>query len=363
MSSIRKHSSPAIQVMIIDDSALVRQFMSEVIGQQPDMQILATAADPEIAMMRMNKQWPDVIVLDIDLPKMDGLSFLRQIMQQRPTPVVICSSLTETGAQKTVEAFRAGAVAVFAKAKLGVRQHLQSITRDLIQAIREASQSHLSSKSRAKTTLTTSSSSSNTLPRHPVGSGVGDKLIAIGTSTGGTTALEQILTKLTPDIPGIVIVQHMPEKFTEAFAQRLDSLSQIRVVEAVTNQLVEAGTAYIAPGGRHTRVIRNGKQYYMDVFDAPPVNRHRPSVDVLFHSVAEQAGSSALGLILTGMGDDGARGLLAMRRAGAYTVAQNEASCIVFGMPKEAIKLGAAEQILALDFMPNLIQNYQKVPQ
>jgi two-component system chemotaxis response regulator CheB len=334
----------SIQILVVDDSALVRQFMTEVIASQPDMALLATAPDPIVAMTKMQKQWPDVILLDVEMPKMDGITFLKQIMAQHPTPVVICSSLTEKGTALTLEAFSAGAVAVFTKATLGVRQHLQSIANDLIRAIREASQ--------AKTTtvrpqikaepvaMVTPLQTTHSLTRTT------DRVVAIGTSTGGTIALENILTQLPQDVPGIVIVQHMPEKFTAAFAERLNGLCAIEVREAKNGDRVLQGCALIAPGGYHTQVVRNGAFYCTEVFDAPPVNRHKPSVDVLFRSVAKAVGRNALGMILTGMGDDGARGLLSMRQAGANTIAQDEASSVVFGMPKEAIKLGAAELLI-----------------
>jgi two-component system chemotaxis response regulator CheB len=346
----------SIQILVVDDSALVRQFMTEVIASQPDMALLATAPDPIVAMTKMQKQWPDVILLDVEMPKMDGITFLKQIMAQHPTPVVICSSLTEKGTALTLEAFSAGAVAVFTKATLGVRQHLQSIANDLIRAIREASQAKTTTvRPQIKAepvTMVAPVQTTHNLTRTT------DRVVAIGTSTGGTIALENILTQLPQDVPGIVIVQHMPEKFTAAFAERLNGLCAIEVREARNGDRVLQGCALIAPGGYHTQVVRNGAFYCTEVFDAPPVNRHKPSVDVLFRSVAKSVGRNALGMILTGMGDDGARGLLSMRQAGANTIAQDEASSVVFGMPKEAIKLGAAEQIFSLNQMPAMIAQF-----
>ena len=348
----------SIQILVVDDSALVRQFMTEVIASQPDMALLATAPDPIVAMTKMQKQWPDVILLDVEMPKMDGITFLKQIMAQHPTPVVICSSLTEKGTALTLEAFSAGAVAVFTKATLGVRQHLQSIANDLIRAIREASQAKTTTvRPQIKAepvTMVAPVQTTHNLTRTT------DRVVAIGTSTGGTIALENILTQLPQDVPGIVIVQHMPEKFTAAFAERLNGLCAIEVREAKNGDRVLQGCALIAPGGYHTQVVRNGAFYCTEVFDAPPVNRHKPSVDVLFRSVAKAVGRNALGMILTGMGDDGARGLLSMRQAGANTIAQDEASSVVFGMPKEAIKLGAAEQIFSLNQMPAMIAQFGK---
>ena len=348
----------SIQILVVDDSALVRQFMTEVIASQPDMALLATAPDPIVAMTKMQKQWPDVILLDVEMPKMDGITFLKQIMAQHPTPVVICSSLTEKGTALTLEAFSAGAVAVFTKATLGVRQHLQSIANDLIRAIREASQAKTTTvRPQIKAepvTMVAPVQTSHNLNRTT------DRVVAIGTSTGGNIPIENNLTQLPQDVPGIVIVQHMPEKFTAAFAERLNGLCAIEVREARNGDRVLQGCALIAPGGYHTQVVRNGAFYCTEVFDAPPVNRHKPSVDVLFRSVAKSVGRNALGMILTGMGDDGARGLLSMRQAGANTIAQDEASSVVFGMPKEAIKLGAAEQIFSLNQMPAMIAQFGK---
>lgn len=344
------------KIFVVDDSALVRQFMTEVITKQPDMQLIGTAPDPILAHSKMLLQWPDLIVLDVEMPKMDGITFLKQIMSTRPTPVVICSSLTEKGAALTLEAFSSGAVAVFTKSKLGVKEHLQNIAADLLQSIREASLA----QARAPRKIIAAPPSQAPITHTPLIqlSQTTDRVIAIGTSTGGTIALEHILTQLPRDIIGTVIVQHMPEKFTAAFAERLNNICEIEVREAKNGDRVLQGCALIAPGGLQTQVVRRGAFYYVEVFDAPPVNRHRPSVDVLFRSVAKAAGKNAMGMILTGMGDDGARGLLAMKESGAYTIAQDEASCIVFGMPKEAIKLGAADQVCGLDQMPALISHF-----
>ena len=347
-----------IRVFVIDDSALVRQFMSEVIQSQPDLLFSGCATDPVAALPKLQQEWPDVIVLDVEMPRMDGITFLKQLMATHPIPVVICSSLTESGAALTLEALSAGAVAVFAKAKLGVRQHLESIAGELLAAIREAScaKAHrISAPSPAAFKLSDNSAHQVKTLTHTT-----DRVVAIGTSTGGTLALEQVLTALPASAPAMVIVQHMPEKFTAAFAERLNSLSAVEVREARQGDRVQDGVALIAPGGLHLQLARSGAHYYVDVVDAPPVNRHRPSVDVLFRSAAKAAGPNALGVIMTGMGDDGARGLLAMREAGARTLAQDEASCVVFGMPKEAIKLGAAENIYSLSQIPGQILNFAK---
>ena len=345
------------RIFVVDDSALVRQFMAEVIQGQPDLQLLGSAADPLSAMPKMELQWPDVILLDMEMPRMDGLTFLRQIMATHPTPVVICSSLTEAGASLTLDALAAGAVAVFAKAKLGVRQHLESIANELLRAIREAG---AASAGVSRRTLSTSAQMGQMThpPLHRTLTHTTDRLVAIGTSTGGTIALERVLSALPADSPGLVIVQHMPEKFTAAFADRLNSLCAIEVREARNGDRVLDGVALIAPGGLHLQLCRSGAHYCVEVLDGPPVNRHKPSVDVLFRSVAKAAGPNALGIIMTGMGDDGARGLLAMRDSGAKTVAQDEASCVVFGMPKEAIRMGAAVDVYPLTQLPNEIMAF-----
>jgi two-component system, chemotaxis family, protein-glutamate methylesterase/glutaminase len=346
------------RVFVVDDSALVRQFMSEVIQGQPDFQLLGSAADPLSAMPKLEQQWPDVILLDMEMPRMDGLTFLRQLMATHPTPVVICSSLTEAGATLTLDALAAGAVAVFAKAKLGVRQHLEGIANALVRAIREAGSAHVSRASGLGAIPVLAKHM--TPPSLRSFTHTTDRIVAIGTSTGGTIALERVLSSLPADAPGIVIVQHMPEKFTAAFAERLNSLCAIEVREAKNGDRVLDGVALIAPGGLHLQLCRSGAHYCVEVLDAPPVNRHRPSVDVLFRSVAKAAGPNALGIIMTGMGDDGARGLLAMREMGAKTIAQDEASCVVFGMPKEAIRMGAAASVQPLTQIPEEIMVFSR---
>lgn len=344
------------RVFVVDDSALVRQFMTEVIQGQPDMMLAGVAADPVSALPKMQQQWPDVILLDVEMPRMDGLTFLRQIMASHPTPVVICSSLTEAGASLTLEALSAGAVAVFAKAKLGVRQHLESIASDLVRAVREAANAK-AMRVRVTEPLQVKPAV-RMAENHRAVTHTTDRVVAIGTSTGGTQALENVLSALPADAPGIVVVQHMPEKFTAAFAERLNQLCAIEVREARNGDRVMDGLALIAPGGLHLQLLRSGAHYTVEVLDGPPVNRHKPSVDVLFRSAAKAGGPNVLGIIMTGMGDDGARGLLAMREAGAITLAQDEATCVVFGMPKEAIRMGAAVAIHPLDQFPVDIMNF-----
>jgi len=351
-----------IKVMIVDDSAVVRQVVSLALAADPGIEVIGVASDPIFALQKMKTAWPDVLVVDIEMPRMDGITFLKKIMAEHPTPVVVCSSLAEQGTQATFEALAAGAIAIITKPKSGLKSFLEDSSNDIVQAVRSAARANMRAvrnnppsplnppKLSADAVL---SASSNRALVHTT-----DKLVAIGTSTGGTQALEAVLTHLPATTLGIVIVQHMPEKFTAMFAERLHSLCQIEVREARNGDRVIPGLALIAPGGRHMMLKRSGAQYVVEVVDGPLVNRHKPSVDVLFRSVAKFAGANALGIIMTGMGDDGARGMKEMHDAGARTIAQDEASCVVFGMPKEAIKLGAADQTMALDQIPAAIISY-----
>ncbi len=335
-----------IKVMVVDDSAVVRQVVAGLLADDPAIEVLCAVADPILAMARMQTQWPDVIVLDVEMPRMDGITFLKKIMAERPTPVVICSTLTEAGAQTSLAALAAGAAAIITKPKIGLKQFLTDASDDLVSAVKAAAHANVKRlKPVAKLTadaIMPMADSRGAMIRTT------DRVVALGTSTGGTQALEAVLTTLPRVCPGMVVVQHMPEKFTAEFANRLNSLCRIEVKEAQNNDRVIPGRALIAPGGRHMLLRRNGAQYFVEVMDGPLVNRHRPSVDVLFRSVAQCAGANALGVIMTGMGDDGAAGLLEMRKAGARTVAQDEDSCVVYGMPKEAVKRGAVERILPL---------------
>ncbi|GFM79515.1 chemotaxis response regulator protein-glutamate methylesterase of group 2 operon [Pseudomonas cichorii] len=342
-----------IRVFIVDDSALVRQVLTNCLANHPGIEVIGQASDPLYAIDKMRRDWPDVVILDVEMPRMDGLTFLRQIMSERPTPTLICSTLTEEGASVSVEALAAGAVGVFTKARLGLKQSLEQLSGDLIRKIEEAARTRPGAfRPPARAQVQEAPPAVNPLFRTT------DRVVALGCSTGGTQALEFILRQLPRDCPGIVIVQHMPEKFTADFARRLDSLCQIEVREARHLDRVHSGLALIAPGGLHMQLKRNGAHYQVEVIDGPPVNRHKPSVDVLFRSMARHAGANTLGVIMTGMGDDGARGLLAMRESGAHTVAQDEASCVVFGMPKEAIRMGAAQAIEPLSRVPILIQQF-----
>ena len=335
-----------IKVMVVDDSAVVRQVVAALLQEDPEIEVLCAVADPLLAMVRMKAQWPDVIVLDIEMPHMDGLTFLKKIMAERPTPVVICSTLTEKGAQTSMAALSAGAVAVITKPKIGLKQFLIDAADDLLSAVKTAAKANVkkiqvADKLNADVMLSAGDSRTAMIQTT-------ERVVALGTSTGGTQALELVLRGLPRVCPGIVIVQHMPEKFTAEFARRLNGLCQIQVKEAQNNDRVLPGRALIAPGGKHMLLRRTGAQYFVEVTDGPLVNRHRPSVDVLFRSVSKSAGANALGVIMTGMGDDGAAGLLEMRKCGARTVAQDEESCVVYGMPKEAVKRGGVEKTLPL---------------
>ncbi|WP_189532991.1 protein-glutamate methylesterase/protein-glutamine glutaminase [Paludibacterium paludis] len=347
-----------INVMVVDDSAVVRQVLSEVLEQSPGIKVIGTATDPIMAMEKMKAQWPDVIVLDVEMPRMDGITFLKQLMQTRPTPVVICSSLTQKGTETTMQAMAAGAIEVVAKPTSGVRQFLQDSGNTLVNAVKAASMARMNrvrslpstpSISDARPKLSADVILEAASPGNAAMVQTTERIVAIGTSTGGTQALEAILTTLPRTCPGLAIVQHMPEKFTASFADRLNRLSQIEVKEAEDRDRILPGRALIAPGGKHMMIKRSGAFYQVEVVDGPLVSRHKPSVDVLFRSAAKFAGKNALGIIMTGMGDDGAKGLKEMHDAGAGTIAQDEESCVVFGMPKEAIKLGAADEVMALD--------------
>jgi two-component system chemotaxis response regulator CheB len=349
-----------IKLMVVDDSALVRQVISGLLAGDPEIQVLATAPDPLVAIERMKADWPDVILLDVEMPRMDGITFLKKIMAERPTPVVICSTLTEKGAQTTMAALAAGAVSIITKPKLGLKAFLEDASNDVLGAIKAAARANVSQLARRAKAASPGNAEPGSGPRAtspstPRFAAPGallqttERVVAIGTSTGGTQALEHVLSALPRVSPGIVVVQHMPEKFTAAFAARLAGICRIAVKEARNGDRIVQGQALIAPGGKHMQVKRSGAQYHVEVIDGPLVNRHRPSVNVLFRSVAKSVGKNALGIIMTGMGDDGATGLLEMRNAGARTVAQDEQSCVVYGMPKEAVKCGAVQKSVPLD--------------
>ena len=353
-----------IKVLIVDDSAVVRQVLTEQLHNAPGIQVAGSARDPIFAMKMMQKQWPDVLILDIEMPRMDGITFLKQIMRDHPTPVIICSTLTAKSAETTMQAMAAGAVDIISKPKAGLKGFLEEARIQMVQAIKAAGQAKVSQHkiarpSSSRVSVTPKLSADEILPskRPKALLKTTDRVVAIGTSTGGTQALEQILTRLPRTAPGIVIVQHMPEQFTAAFASRLDNICQLKVKEAESDDRVVPGLALIANGGKHLLLRLSGAQYRVEVKPGPLVSRHRPSVDVLFRSVANSAGSNAMGIILTGMGDDGAKGLKEMHDAGALTVAQDEKSCIVYGMPKEAVKLGGVDIELPLDAIPDFIMS------
>jgi two-component system chemotaxis response regulator CheB len=348
-------SKPKIRVLIVDDSAVVRQTMSELLSADPEIEVMATAADPFVAADRIAEQVPDVITLDIEMPHMDGLTFLQKIMSQHPIPVVICSSLAGEGAESALKALEYGAVEIIAKPRIGSKQFLQESRETICDAVKAAASAHVRVHRPSRVVEPKLTADAILSPASHAMVETTEKVVAIGASTGGTEALKILLEALPADAPGIVIVQHMPELFTRAFANRLDSLCKITVKEAESNDTVLRGRALIAPGNHHLLLKRSGARYYVEIKDGPLVCRHRPSVDVLFRSAARYAGQNAVGVILTGMGDDGANGMLEMKQAGAVTIAQDEATCVVFGMPNEAIKRSAVDKILPLQSVAGAI--------
>lgn len=335
-----------IKVLCVDDSALIRSVMTEIINSQSDMTVVGTAADPLVARDLIKVTNPDVLTLDVEMPRMDGLEFLEKLMRLRPMPVVMVSSLTERGSEIALRALELGAIDFVTKPRLGVRDGLLNYTELIAGKIRTAASARLLPSRQAAAARSASDAPQESLLRSPLLST--EKLIIIGASTGGTEAIREVLQPLPPDSPAVLIAQHMPAGFTRSFAQRLDGLCRINVKEAEHGERVLPGYAYIAPGGFHLSLGRSGANYVAHLDQEPPVNRHRPSIDVLFDSAAKYAGKNAIGIILTGMGKDGAEGLLRMKRAGAHTLAQDEASCVVFGMPREAIALGAVDDVSPL---------------
>lgn len=332
-----------IRVLIVDDSALMRQVLAMLLSNDGEIEVVGAAPDPYIAREKIKSLTPDVLTLDVEMPKMDGLTFLEKLMRGHPMPVVMVSSLTEAGCQTTLRALELGAVDFITKPKIDLREGMEEVAQDLIGKIKAAACVKVRPKQHAASGEVTSAKLISSAMIKTT-----DTIIAIGSSTGGTEAVKEVLESLPPNTPPIVITQHMPERFTKTWADRMNSLCRISVKEAEDGDSVLQGHALIAPGGYHMALVRSGARYTVRINQDPPVNRHRPSVDVLFASVARYAGANAIGVILTGMGGDGAKELLTMKQAGAFTIAQDEASCVVFGMPKEAIKLGGVDKILPL---------------
>jgi len=339
--------SQKIRVLVIDDSALIRSVMKEIIDRENDMECVGAAPDPVVAREMIKSLNPDVLTLDVEMPKMDGIDFLERLMRLRPMPVVMVSTLTERGSDITFRALALGAVDFVSKPKMDIARGMSEYAIEITDKIRAAAQAHVRKISTASV-IQEKFSADAILPSVAGRFSTTEKLIIIGASTGGTEAIKEVLTKLPADVPGILVTQHMPENFTKSFADRLNSLCKISVKEAEHNERILPGHAYIAPGHSHLLLKRSGANYMAELNQGTPVNRHRPSVDVLFRSAANVAGANAFGIILTGMGKDGAQGLLEMKQAGAHTIAQDEASCVVFGMPKEAIAVGGACEVLPL---------------
>lgn len=341
-------SRPPYKVLIVDDSAVVRQAMQAILSEDPELEVIATASDPIHAAEHIRRQVPDVITLDVEMPRMDGISFLRRLMAQKPVPVVMCSSLVTEHSETLLQALEAGAVDVVCKPQLGVREFLNDSCATLRDAVKAAAQARL----RPRRNLVVEKKLTADAVLAPPGSRAmartTETIVAVGASTGGTEALRELLEAMPSDCPPILLVQHMPSGFTGAFAERLDSICRISVKEARNGDRMLTGHALIAPGNMHTLLTRSGAHYGVEVRDGPLVSRHRPSVDVLFRSVARTAGKNAIGVIMTGMGDDGAKGLSEMAQAGAHTIGQDEATCVVYGMPKEAMKAGGVQKELPL---------------
>lgn len=339
-----------IKVLVVDDSAIVRQTMKDILSSDPDIEVIGTAADPYIAANKINKEVPDVITLDVEMPRMDGITFLQKIMNQHPIPVIMCSSLTEKGCETTIKALEYGAVDIILKPRLGAKKFLEESKITICDAVKAAVHTRVKRipprMNKVEKKLTADAVIPPPTSRAMIRTT--EKVVVVGASTGGTEALRIFLESLPLDCPGVVIVQHMPEHFTRAFAQRLNDLCKIEVKEAENGDTVLRGRALIGPGNRHIMLKRSGAKYYVEVKDGPLVCRHRPSVDVLFRSAARYAGQNAVGVIMTGMGDDGARGMKEMKDAGAYNIAQDEETCVVFGMPNEAVKKGGVDKVLPL---------------
>lgn len=350
-----------VKVLIVDDSAVVRQTLSSILSSDPEIEVIATANDPYQAAEKMRELAPDVITLDVEMPRMDGLTFLKKLMAQHPIPVVMCSSLTEEGCETTLRALEYGAVEIITKPKIGTKKFLEESKIYICDTVKAAAMTKgkkIRSELAVQAAQVAPKLTADTMlakPNRKAMIQTTEKVVVVGASTGGTEALRVFLESFPSDCPGIVIVQHMPENFTRTFANRLNELCRIGVKEATDGDTVIRGNALIAPGNKHTILKRSGARYYVEVKEGPLVSRHRPSVDVLFRSAATYGGSNVVGVIMTGMGDDGARGMLEMKEAGSYNFAQDEASCVVFGMPNEAIKLGGVDKVLPLKSIPDAV--------
>ena len=341
-----------VRVLIVDDSAFVRQALKEILESDPQIEVIAVAADPYVAVERIKAQLPDVITLDIEMPRMDGLTFLEKLMSQHPIPVVVCSTLTAAGSDVALAALAKGAVEIVTKPKLGTKEFLEESRVRICDIVKSAAHARLGGTRAADTVKVPPKLTADAVLAKPASSAMirtTEKVVAVGASTGGTEALREFLQALPLDAPGVVIVQHMPAEFTARFAERLDQICRITVKEAADNDSVIRGQALIAPGNRHLLLKRSGARYFVELRDGPLVSRHRPSVDVLFRSAARYAGKNVVGVIMTGMGDDGSHGMMEMKQAGAFNIAQDERSCVVFGMPAEAIKAGAVDRVMPLD--------------
>jgi two-component system chemotaxis response regulator CheB len=349
-----------IKVLIVDDSSIVRQALTELLSSDPEIEVIGTAADPFIAASKIEENIPDVITLDVEMPKMDGLTFLQKLMDQHPIPVVICSTLASEGAETTFRALEYGAVEIITKPKLGTKQFFEESRISICDIVKAASKVNVKRKSLWQINIQPKLTADVVIAKSTNKAMVEttEKVIVVGASTGGTEALKLFLESMPLDSPGIVIVQHMPENFTSAFAKRLDGICRISVKEAVEGDSVIRGRALIARGNHHMLLKRSGARYFVEIKEGPLVSRHRPSVDVLFRSAARYAGKNAIGVIMTGMGDDGAKGMLELKDTGALTIAQDEKSCVVFGMPNEAIKLGGVDKILPLESIAGYVINH-----
>jgi two-component system, chemotaxis family, protein-glutamate methylesterase/glutaminase len=350
-----------IKVLIIDDSALVRKLLSDILSSDPQIQVVGSAPDPLIAVRKIQTLKPDVITLDIEMPRMDGLTFLEKLMRSNPIPVIMFSSLTQRGAEATMKALSLGAIDFITKPKVKLTESMETLRLNILTRVKAAATAKLRKAITPPLVVPPKYGMDEVLTASRIPPArEGEKVLVIGASTGGTVAIEQILNKLPKDSPPTLIVQHMPPIFTRSFAQRVNGLTEMEVSEACDNDQLKRGSALIAPGGQHMILNKGPKGYYVTVKDGPPVNRHKPSVDVLFRSAANTLGKNAIGVILTGMGDDGARGLRELHDSGAFTVAQDEETCVVFGMPKVAIEMGGVDKVLPLSSIPNFVLNLAK---